>query len=291
MHHTLRCPCCHGTLSPGPADEAAGGAATLVAACGRRFVVRDGVPDLVFPQGQAYLEENAGTYDRDIRFIADLLQVEEAEARRSVVEKLGLSPGAVVLEVACGPGSNLPYLTGAASRPAEVWALDISPAMIRAAAARPRPTDVPVEFVLANGCHLPFADGTFDAVLHLGTLNRFDDVRGALAEMARVTKVGGRVVAGDEGLAPWLQAEPYGQVLARFGALFKGTPPLHALPSTAEDVTLGWLMGYAYFAISFRVGPAAPTLNLDVTLPGREVTVRQVLDAVARRQADDERES
>ena len=96
------------------------------------------------------------------------------------------------------------------------------------------------------------------------------------------------MVAGDEGVAPWLQHQPYGQVLARFGDLFKGAPPLAAVPPEAEDVSLRWLMGYAYFVITFTVGSAAPSLNLDVTLPGRPVTVRQVLDAVAKRQRDAE---
>src|SRR5690606_29729582 len=101
--------------------------------------------------------------------------------------------------------------------------------------------------------HLPFADGTFDAVLHSGTLLRFDDVPGALAEMARVVKVGGHVVAADEGVAPWHEKTPYGQTLARFGTLFKGTPPMEAVPSRARDVAVRWIAGDAFFAIDFRV--------------------------------------
>lgn len=280
---TLRCPCCrtHLTLEPAAPSKDDGGAAALVSACGQRFGFVDGIPNLVFPPQQPYLEENADTYDRDIRFIANLLNIEEAEGRMSAVRMLELPPGAAVLEVACGPGPNLPYLTGEPGRAASVWALDISPAMLRNAAKRPGAEQV--QFVLGNGCHLPFDDNSFDAVLHLGTLNRFDDQRGALAEMARVTRVGGKVVAGDEGVAPWLQAHDYGQVLSRFGELFKGSPPLEALPPQAEDVALRWLLGYAYFVIEFRVGATEPALNLDVELPGRPVTVRQVLDAIAKR--------
>jgi hypothetical protein len=90
-------------------------------------------------------------------------------------------------------------------------------------------------------------------------------------------------VAGDEGLAPWLQDTDYGSVLMRFGALFKGSPPLAAVPSDAEQVTVRWLMGHAYFLVEFRVGASMPTLNLDVPLPGRTVTVRDVLEAQAKK--------
>jgi hypothetical protein len=38
-------------------------------------------------------------------------------------------------------------------------------------------------------------------------------------------------------------------------------------------------MGDAYFAILFRVGEGGRSLNLDATLPGRTVTVRDVLEA------------
>ncbi len=274
----LRCPACGDPLridsnNAGPTVESG----RLACPCGRTFDIANGVPNLVHPADQRYLNEPAETYDRDIAFIMRLLGADEDEARRSLVDLLDLGPGARVLEVACGPGPNLPHLADRLGPDGRVWALDISPDMIRVARAR-LPGDR-VAFVLGNGCHLPFVDATFDAVLHVGTLNRFDDVPGALAEMARVVRPGGKVVAADEGVAPWLESTDFGRTLARFGTLFQGAPPLAAVPARARDVTLRWLPGYAFFVIDFRVESAPPQLNLDVTLPGRDVTVRDVLDA------------
>ena len=169
-----------------------------------------------------------------------------------------------------------------AQRGGRVYALDISLDMVRAAqrkVGRPRS----VEFTLGNGCYLPFADASVDALLHVGTLNRFEDIGRALAEMARVVRVGGMVVAADEGVAPWLKDTEYGHVLSRFGRLFEGSPPLAALPARARDVTLRWLPGQAYFAIAFRVEDSPPRLNVDVKLPGRAETVSDVLDSVRQR--------
>jgi SAM-dependent methyltransferase len=281
----LRCPDCRGQLAPAGALAADGSIAdgVLSCGCGSSFPVTDGVPDLVVPRGQAYGEENADTYDRDIAFIAALLNEDERRVRSAAIDLLEIGPGSRVLEVACGPGPNLPLLLERVGVAGAVSAFDISPSMVRAAARRVHGSTPRVDLALANGVHLPFADRSFDAVLHVGTLNRFSNVRLALSEMARVVKVGGKVLAADEGLAPWLSGEEYGTILMRFGGLFKGAPPLVAVPSNAEQVAVRWLMGHAYFAIDFRVGAAPPRLNLDVPLPGRTVTVRDVLEAQSGR--------
>jgi SAM-dependent methyltransferase len=281
----LRCPACGGGFPPRGAPRADGTLADgpLVCACGQAFSVSAGVPDLVMPRGQAYGEENAETYDRDIAFIAKLLNEDEHQVRSAAIDLLEVGPGSRVLEVACGPGPNLALLQERVGPSGSLVAVDISPSMVAAAARRVAGGMPRVDLVLANGVHLPFADGAFDAVLHVGTLNRFSDVRRALAEMARVVRIGGKVLAADEGLGPWLAEQEYGSILMRFGGLFRGAPPLAALPARAEQVAVRWLMGHAYFAIDFRVGAAPPRLNIDVPLPGRSVTVRDVLEAQIRR--------
>lgn len=280
----LRCPSCGGEFSLSASADSDGSVqrGTLACSCGQVFPIADGIPDLVFPRGQPYGEENAETYDRDIAFVARLLNEDEHAVRAAAVDLLEIGPGSRVLEVACGPGPNLAHLLGRVGPGGMVAAFDIAPSMVRAASERVGECAPPVHFCLGNGVNLPFADGAFDAVLHVGTLNRFSDVPRALSEMARVVRVGGKVLAADEGLAPWLLAGDYGSVLMRFGGLFKGAPPLAAIPANAERVAVRWLMGHAYFAIEFRVGAGPPRLDLDVPLPGRNVTVRDVLDAQAR---------
>jgi len=275
-----RCPACGGALSLSE-REATGGEleqGILSCGCGCTYPVREGVPSLVHPPDQSYVPENAATYDDLLSFVARFLNDDEAATRARMADLLAVREGDKVLEVACGPGPNFAPILARISPGGQLFALDISPEMVRTAKRRLAREGGRVEFSYANGSYLPFADATFDALLHLGTLNRFPDVPRALAEMARVVRPGGKVVAGDEGVAPWLRNTPYGQLLARFGSFFEGDVPIADLPQHAEDVCVRWILGRAYYAIEFRVG-TPPHPNLDVKLPGREVTVRQVVEA------------
>lgn len=270
----LRCPTCAAgalTLRDG----------ALLCAEGHVFVVDDDVPRLVDPPDLAYRFEDAETYDELMTFVAKFLQSDEAAARRRGIGALELQPGDRVLEVGCGPGTNFPYLFERIGRRGELFAGDISPSMI--AVARRREVVAPARrhLFLLNGARLPFADRSFDAVLQIGTINRFPDIAAALAEMARVTKHGGKIVVSDEAIGPWLEKTEYGALLRKFGGFFEGEVPLHALPPEAQEVRVRWEIGHAFYAIDFRVGDP-PSANLDVKLPGKEATVRDVLEKGTR---------
>src|SRR5207237_1494729 len=126
-----------------------------------------------------------------------------------------------------------------------------------------------LEFHLSNVLHLPFADGVFDAAYHFGSLNTFGDKRRALLEMTRVVRPGGKVVIGDESVAPWLRRRRFGRMLLKANPLYRHLPPLAALPQNAREVSLHWVLGNAFYFIEFRVGEGPPPLNIDLPIPGR----------------------
>ncbi len=98
---------------------------------------------------------------------------------------LDLQPGEIVLDLAAGTAVSTVELARSGA-----WcvAADFSLGMLRAGAARSVPK------VAADALALPFADGVFDAVtISFGLRNLHDADRG-LAELARVTKPGGRLV-------------------------------------------------------------------------------------------------
>lgn len=94
------------------------------------------------------------------------------------------------LDVGCGPGALTTELVRRLG-PDAVTAVDPSEQFVRAARER-----LPgVNVVLASAEHLPFPDGSFDAVLAQLVVHFMADAVAGLTEMARVTRPGGVVAA------------------------------------------------------------------------------------------------
>jgi SAM-dependent methyltransferase len=92
-----------------------------------------------------------------------------------------------VLEVGCGWGELAEWITRETG--AEVVATDLSPHMVRLARNRG------VAASVADIQVLPFEDGTFDVVVAAWMLYHVPDLDRGLAEIARVLRPGGRLVA------------------------------------------------------------------------------------------------
>lgn len=98
---------------------------------------------------------------------------------RRIAARLGDLRGKAVLDVACGAGEWLGEL---ARRGADASGIDISARAVELARARLPHADIR-EGVAET---LPFADGMFDLVTCMGSLEHFIDQPGALREMRRV---------------------------------------------------------------------------------------------------------
>lgn len=110
--------------------------------------------------------------------------------RRATVAAVGAQPGERVLDLAAGTGTSSDAL--AAGGP-QVVAADLSYGML----AQGRKQFPTLDFVNADALQLPFADETFDAVTISYGLRNVEDTVGALREMLRVTKPGGRIVVNE----------------------------------------------------------------------------------------------
>jgi SAM-dependent methyltransferase len=97
-----------------------------------------------------------------------------------------------VLEVGCGWGEFAERVIGELG--VELVAVDLSPRMVEL--ARGRRVDARVGDVQS----LPFADGAFDCAVANWMLYHVPDLDRALAELARVLRPGGRLVAATNGL-------------------------------------------------------------------------------------------
>jgi ubiquinone/menaquinone biosynthesis C-methylase UbiE len=110
------------------------------------------------------------------------------------IESLRLRPGAQVLDVGCGPGAIMQLLAARVGQAGRVTGIDLSRELVAEAHRRFGGTDLPVEVRVGEAQALDFADASFDAVRADRVLLYVRDGRAAIAELARVTTAGGRVV-------------------------------------------------------------------------------------------------
>jgi 2-polyprenyl-6-hydroxyphenyl methylase/3-demethylubiquinone-9 3-methyltransferase len=109
--------------------------------------------------------------------------------RRVQTEQLGIDPsGLEVLDVGCGGGLLAEEFAALGAR---VTGVDPSVASLEAAREHARERGFEIDYREGVGEHLPFADGSFDAVYCCDVLEHVDAVERAVREIARVLRAGG----------------------------------------------------------------------------------------------------
>ncbi|WP_433612311.1 demethylmenaquinone methyltransferase [Dactylosporangium sp. CA-139114] len=175
---------------------------------------------------------------------------------------LGLKAGEQVLDLGAGTGVSTLELSRSG---AYAVGADISVGMLQAGRAK-RP-EVPL--LAADALHLPFADETFDAVTISFALRNIADTDAALAEMARVTKPGGRLVICEFSTPTW---RPFRAVYQ--GYLVGAIPPIAKRVSSNPDA-------YVYLAESIKAWPDQAGLSAKIADNGwRKVAWRNLTGGV-----------
>ena len=155
---------------------------------------------------------SAGDYDRIAQGFRD-------EAR-TLVERASLRPGQLVLDGACGSGN----LTIPAARAgAVVTGIDLVPSLLSATSRWAAREGLTLTLDLGNVEELPYPDARFDVVLSMFGIMFAAKPEQVVAELARVTRPGGRVV-----LANWTRQGFIGRLLAMHAAV---APPPPEIPS------------------------------------------------------------
>jgi ubiquinone/menaquinone biosynthesis C-methylase UbiE len=173
---------------------------------GRRYPVVDDIPALlnesdVGPQNLRIRDMYrwmAGGFDLIDR-IGNLVTLGViAKSRRRFASELALKPGDRCLYTSIGTGLDLPFLAERVALDAiELVGLDLSGEMLCRCQRKLQRWPGPM-LVQANAEKLPFADGLFDTVFHLGGINLFDHPAEAVREMVRVAKPGALILIADE---------------------------------------------------------------------------------------------
>lgn len=110
-----------------------------------------------------------------------------------LIDRARPQPGERVLDLACGTGALAREAVKRIAPTGSVVGVDISPDMLRVASEVVGTGDGLVQWQLASAETLPFPDDSFDVALCQQGLQFFPDKQGALREMWRVLRPGGRV--------------------------------------------------------------------------------------------------
>jgi demethylmenaquinone methyltransferase/2-methoxy-6-polyprenyl-1,4-benzoquinol methylase len=178
--------------------------------------------------------------------------------RAATLRALDAAPGTRVLDLAAGTGTSSFPLADAG---VEVVPCDFSFGMLEVGKRR-RPD---LGFVAGDATRLPFADACFDAVTISFGLRNVADTAGALREMLRVTRPGGRLVVCEFSHA----------TSARFRSVYDNYL-MRALPTIARAVSRE-SAAYTYLAESIRSWPDQEELGRVLRTAGwRDVAYRNL---------------
>ena len=114
----------------------------------------------------------------------------------AMIDLAKLKPGEQVLDVACGTGMAARLAASRVTTSGQAVGLDIDPGMIAVACSHPLPPQsAPLQWYCENALKMSFEDQTFDTVFCFHGLQFFPDRVAGLAEIHRVMRPTGRLLA------------------------------------------------------------------------------------------------
>ena len=129
-----------------------------------------------------------------------------------LLDRVGVHEGQSVLDVACGPGTVAQLAAGRVGRSGSVVGCDLSEEMLSIARAKDAVSGVTVEYRQCPADSLSVEDDAFDVAVCQQGLQFFADRVGALRELRRALRNGGRL-----GVSVWCEidaCEPFAALAA-----------------------------------------------------------------------------
>ncbi len=255
----LRCPRCSGRL-----NISADARATQLECgrCAEAYSIEDGIPRFAskdeiqerYPDVAKQTAVGARFYEfACVQQFFEIIGVEVESGRHEYLDRLEVRPGARVLDVGAGTGSEMVFLAKQTIG-LELHGVDLSIEMLRQCQKKLRKAELTATLCVGLAERLPFADDSFDVVFHMGAFNEFQDKSGAIGEMIRVARPGTRILIADE----WLTSKNTQSVIGRklrdtFPSVSADSqPPIDLVPPDMLERTLTPLFQGFGYCVDFR---------------------------------------
>ncbi len=186
-------------------------------------------------------------------------QGRESMIRRRAVERLELRPGDAVLDVACGRGSNFPYLERAVGEEGRLVGTDYSRTMLAGAEALVRQRRWPnVTLVRQDAAEIAY-NAEFDGAICTNAMSVIPRWEQTLTRMAAAVRPGRRLVIVDGKLSEGIGriANPYARLFARIVAADLNRDIPGACRTLLGDLREETLLFGTYFIVSGTPGTTA----------------------------------
>jgi acyl-CoA synthetase (AMP-forming)/AMP-acid ligase II/ubiquinone/menaquinone biosynthesis C-methylase UbiE len=144
------------------------------------------------PRGFEHVDETGDvpTFASYCDAVAPILSAQ----KKTSIAALALQPGQAALDLGCGTGAEVRQIADIVGPCGRAVGVDMSQGLLAEARARTA-SRATVEYVACDAHALAFSDGEFDAAREERMLQHVADPAAVIAEMARVVRPGGRVVA------------------------------------------------------------------------------------------------
>jgi ubiquinone/menaquinone biosynthesis C-methylase UbiE len=206
-----------------------------------------------------------------------------------LIERANPQPGERVLDIACGTGIVARNVAPLVGPKGIVIGLDANPDMINVASTAAEQDHLAIEWHTGPAEQLPFPDGHFDLILCQFGLMFFADRHGALKEMHRVLRKGGRVV-----LSVWqsLDRHPFYKTLHEVSYQHLGKSSVQTVFSLGDSEELHKLLmdsGFQHveiapMSITARFPNAEEFLAWEIDVDPAETPALQNLDPQAQQE-------
>jgi SAM-dependent methyltransferase len=193
--------------------------------------------------------------------------------------------------VGCGTGTGEVSLARTRLSQVKLYGVDLLLDRVRQASAATRGMNVRVGYVAGDALHLPFGDARFDSTFCVAVLQHVGDTGAAIAELARVTRPGGRilVVEPDNAARYWFSSVPAGMHAFDLGQRFftaLATAGTESPAAQTGPLVPGILRDHAVQPISVQLFPVTVS---HLGPPGEDVwdARRAAVDAAIGRAPDE----